>query len=252
MIKTLYNIGLHLLLVGAIIFGVNQCDRANKTDTELSNKSEIFNKANEIVDITLNSDSSKITKSRPHEEVLSNVAINTKNLLDSVSGSLKLPSNEKIVKYNRVPIESSISLKAKEVNSEYAYAENENWYSRYNFRDSIFDLKYKTVYESVITEKENKILGITYKPVTTMQHDWIKDKQAPALKPTSVIIKDDTKTKTKFNVHNTNKFRSFDNSILSGAEAELGINKITISGAYLYNFNTSKPEYEVSLKYKLF
>lgn len=260
--KTLYNIILHLLLVGAVIFGINQCSDKKDVQKQMSDKSEIFNKANEILTITLDSDSNKVTKSKPHEELLSDVAINTKNLLDSVSESRKLPSNERITKYHKVPIESSITLKAKEVNSDYAYAENGNWYSRYSFRDSIFDLKYKTVYESIITEKDYKVLGINYKPKTTFQHDWIKDTEAPALKPTTVIIKDDSdKRKFKFELNNVNKFRSIDNAVLTGLEAGINFNRVNISGQYNYNINkgfnspnsnfNDNTEYEISLKYKI-
>lgn len=258
--KTIYNIILHLLLIGAVIFGVKQCSRADKSIDELSDKTELFNKANDIVNIYLDGDSNKITKSRPSEVKLSDPAINIKNLLDSVSEAPKIAKNERIVKYNKVPIESSISIKAKEVTSEYAYAENDNWYSRYNFKDSIFDLRYKTIYTNIITEKDNKILGISYKPVTTMQYDWITDKSSPPLSPTSVIIKDDNKS-NKFKLNNVNKFRSVDNAILTGFEAELELNRFTISGQYNYNINKGfnnpnttfmdNTEYEVSLKYKI-
>lgn len=253
--KILYTIILHLLFIGAIIFGVSQCNRANQSEKTLSSKESIINKANEIVEVMVDADSNKITKSKPSEVLLPEGAIEAKHLLDSVSEPLKLTKNEKITSYTRIPIESSIKLKAKEVTSEYAYTENENWYSSYNFKDSVFDLKYKTEYTNITTKKNNKFLGIQYKPVTSIQYDWIKDKNSEVLKPTTVIIKEDKKSKLDVNFNNVNKYRSMDNAVLSGAELEFERNRLIIGGQYLYNFNTpeqKKTEWEVSLKYKIF
>lgn len=253
--KILYTIILHLLFIGAIIFGVSQCNRANKSEKELSSKEYIINKVNEIVEVIVDGDSNKITKSKPSELILPEGAIETKHLLDSVSEPLKLAKNEKITRYHSVPIESSISLKAKEVNEEYAYTENDNWYSRYSFKDSVFDLRYKTMYTSINTQKDNKFLGIRYKPVTSIQYDWIKDKNAEVLKPSTTTIKVNNKPKLGVNLNNVNKFRNVDNSVLSGAELEFERNRLIIGGQYLYNFNTlneKKTEWELSLKYKIF
>lgn len=253
--KILYTLILHLLLIGAVVFGVSQCNRANKSEKILSSKESIINKANEIVEIIVDGDSNKITKSKPQEGLLSDAAIEVKNLLDSVSEPLKMAKKERITSYTKIPIESSISLKAKEVTPEYAYTENDNWYSRYNFKDSIFDLRYKTVYTNITTEKRNKFLGIEYKPVTTIQYDWIKDKEAEVLKPTSIIIKPEDKSKLDINLNNVNKFRNIDNAVLTGAELEIEKGRLIFGGQYLYNFNTprrDKKEWEVSIKYKIF
>lgn len=252
--KTIYSIGIHLLLIAAIVFGVKQCQIADNKTRELVRKENIFNKANEIVKITVDADSNTIVGSKPQEETLSQMATDVKNLVDSASQVLNLPKNERIVYYNKINIQDQINIKAKEVNSEYAYAENENWYSRYNFRDSIFDLRYKTVYQNAVTTKDNKILGITYKKPDYTQYDWFKGKTIEQPKPTSVIIKDDSKSKTKvkFQASNVNKFRSMDNSVMSGVGSELTINRVGVGGQYLYNFNTQKPEYEVTVKFNLF
>lgn len=252
--KILYTLILHLFLIGAVIFGVSQCNRANKSEETLSNQESIINKANEIVEIIVDRDSNSITKSLPNE-VLTEGAIEARKLLDSVSEPLKIAKNERITSYTKIPIESSVSLKAREVTPEYAYTENDNWYSRYNFKDSVFDLRYKTEYVNISTEKDNKFLGISYKPVTTIQYDWIKDKNSEVLKPSSVIIKSKPKTKLDVNLNNVNKFRNIDNAVLSGAELEVEKGRLIFGGQYLYNFNTTredKKEWEVSVKYKIF
>lgn len=252
MIKSIYLTVLHLVLVISIVIGVSQCSKATRISKELSDKEEIFNKANEVVKIAFDNDSNMIVNTKPEEQLLSTAASSVNNLLDSVSDVLKLPSNERIIYYNRIPIESSIELKATNVNSEFAETENENWYMSYNFRDSVFKGRYKTIYQSAVTKKDYSLLGIQYKPETNRQYDWFQDKEILDIKPTSVVIKDDTKPKYKFQAHSVSKFRSLNNSLLSGAELEVGVNRVTIGGQYLYNFNTNSPEYEISFKYGIF
>lgn len=252
MSKILYTILLHLIVVVSVIFGVNQCNKANEFSNRLEQSREIFNKANEIVEVKLKDDSSKLTISKPFETVLSPTAIETKNLLDSVSKDVKLTSNEKIVSYRRIPIQSSVTLKATNVTPEFAETENENWYARYYMKDSIFDLKYKTIYNSATVEKNYSLLGFNWKPNLKFEYDWVLDKNADTLKPMTINVIKPKVTDTKFQIYNTNKFRSFDNSLLSGAEANLSINRFNISGQYLYNFNYNKPEYEISIKYGIF
>lgn len=256
MIKILYNIIIHVILVASILFGISQCNSAKEVKQNLTEKEEIFNKANEIVDIILDSDSNKITKSKPNELLLSEGAISTARLIDSVSEELKMPKNEKVKSITRIPIKSEVSLKAKEVNDEFAYTENENWYSRYNFRDSVFDLGYKAEYNSIETSTNNSFLGFNYGQKKEYRYDLFKDKNSYILKPTTVrFIEREVEKRNSIDLNNVNKYRNFDNGVLTGLELELELNRLRFGGQYLYNLNTDrdeKKEWEVSVKYNLF
>lgn len=249
--KNVYIVLLHLFIIGAVVFGVNECTRANRAERKISDDTNIFNKANEIIKLQLDDDSNTIVKSIPNEETLSEIAMNTKNLLDSASGVLKLPRNERITTYTRIPIQSSYTAKATKVTDELAETENDNWYMSYSFKDSVFNGRYKTIYNHASTTKENKFLGIQFREPEKFQYDWVTDKGAVTSAPTSVVIKEEPKTR-KLQISNVNKFRNFDNSVLSGAEVNYTINRITVGGEYNYNFNTTKPEYEVKVKFNLF
>lgn len=253
--KFIYNIAIHLILVISILFGVSQCNKSKEIKKSLESKEYVFNKANEIVDIILDSDSNKITKSKPHEEILSKEAVSNKHLIDSLSKELKLAKGESIQSVTRIPIKSEVSLKAKEVNNDYAYTENENWYSRYSFKDSVFDLKYKTEYNSIVTNKKNTFLGLDYSMPTRFHYDLVKDKDAEQITPTTIYFSNKPKPKVNIDVNNVNKYRSFDNGVLSGLEASIGVNRLNFGGQYLYNFNSnidSKKEWELFVKYNLF
>lgn len=256
MIKILYNIIIHVILVASVLFGISQCNSAKKVKQNLTEKEEIFNKANEIVDIILDSDSNKITKSKPNELLLSEGAMSTAKLIDSVSEELKLPKNERIRSITKIPIKSEISLKAKEVNEEFAYTENENWYSRYSFKDSVFDLGYKAEYNSIETSAGNSFLGISYGQKKEYKYDLLKDKNSYTLKPTTIrFIEKEVKKRNSMDLNNVNKYRNFDNGVLTGLELELELNRLRFGGQYLYNLNTDrdeKKEWEVSVKYNLF
>lgn len=256
MTKNLYNIIIHVILVASILFGISQCNSVKEVKQNLTEKEEIFNKANEIVDIILDSDRNKITKSKPNELLLSEGAMSTAKLIDSVSEELKLPRNEKIKSITRIPIRSEISLKAKEVNEEFAYTENENWYSRYSFKDSVFDLGYKAEYNSIETIKNNSFLGFNYGQKKEYRYDFLEDKYSYTLKPTTIrFIEKEVEKRNSIDLNNVNKYRNFDNGVLTGLELELELNRLRFGGQYLYNLNTDrdeKKEWEVSVKYNLF
>lgn len=252
MSKTIYNIILHLFLVGAVIFGVNKCSENKELSSNLEDTDRLLLKSNDIIDILTDSLGNKITVSTPTVGDLSFAAKETKQLLDSVSEPLKLSNNQSIKYYNRVPIESSVELKADLVTEEVAEAENDNWYMSYNFKDSVFNGRYKAIYNSILTEKEYRLLGLNIKPSNKVQFDWISDPGVKPLSPTTLITKDRKPKTNRIQINNVNKFRSFDNSILSGAGVEVGSNRTTIEGQYMYNFSTKQPEWEVSLKFGIF
>lgn len=252
MSKSIYNLLLHALCVGAVIFGISQCSENSKRKDQLVVKDSIVLKQNEIIEILEDSAGNKIIASLPTEGALSEAASETKHLIDSVSEPLNLSKNQSVKYYNSVPIESSVKLKADNVTNEIAEAENENWYMSYNFKDSVFNGRYKTIYNSVLTEKDYKVLGLNIKPSNKVQFDWITDKGAKQLSPTTLIVKEPVSRNKRFQINNVNKFRSFDNSVLSGAGLEVGLNRTTVEGQYMYNFSTKQPEWEVSLKFGLF
>lgn len=247
MLKYLYIGVIHVILIGVCIYAYNKSNSYNRLETQYEN-AKTFDKPNEVIKYIQNLEGDSVQHSKPHiaqEDVL---PISTKKLLDSVSELIKIPSNGKITSYTKVPISSAITAKATRVTDTLAEYENDNWYLSYNTRDSVFNGRYKSYYNQADYDYKLTTLGFsTGKPIN-VQSSWLSDKNASIGKTTSIIVEKPKKS-TSFNLNNVNKFRSLDNSLLTGGEASITKGRHTIGGQYLYNVNSKKTEWEIQYKF---
>lgn len=254
MIKYIYNGLIHISLVVCIILGVNEYNKNKKLEDKLKSTEEVFDIANKIVSISSDKQGNEVITSMPNlvdlRDLESGIAQSTKNLIDSASEALNLPSNAKVLRYSKTSFKSEITAKAQEVNDTLATYKDNNWELSYNIRDSIFNgIHYSNINELDYMNRKT-FLGIPIGQNKYYQSSWLTDTTSKINRVKTVVV--NKPVKPKFQIYSHNKFRTFDNSLLSGVELNYDKGRFNLGGSYLYNFNTRENEYEVALKFGIF
>lgn len=247
-----------LALVFALIWGMQQCNRANRAeDIRKSNQEQVKLAADIIEQVIDDSTGREYTTFKPNiipPEALTN-PIDSKiyKVVDSASKELARVLKEReidkrtIREYKAVNARLQAKLQGVLKDTVVVYKDNTiNWV--YNPKSMELDLGVDLGYKSLSRLDGKKFLGINIGATTLYNTIWWNDSRVTINSIDHIMIENKLPT-NKFLLSGKSEYRFNANQLWLGAEAEVKLDKFGIYGNYLYNPSNTINEQSVGLKY---
>lgn len=242
----IFVIGILLLLY------LKQCNQTKVYKELAKTNSSTIETAAKVVKTYMDNDSNEHTVVLPNiidqDELNRPTDSSTLSLIDSLSQELKIAKNT-ITDISRIKSTIQSNTKGTKVDTVYKYnSPNVNW----TFNPSNIELDYKAniTLNRVDYNDSKKVLGVPFNAKTLYSDIWWDNKDITINSVDRVIVSQKI-PQNNFKASAKSEYRFSPQALLTGPSLELNINRFSLEGSYLYNYNEKVWEPTIGLKYHL-